>query len=108
MATPTYQWYRNNSAIDGATGASLSLRNVQAADAGSYTVAITSGPRRLTSTAAALTVTESPAPTPAVRSGGAGGGAMEPGFAAALLLLITAGAWARTRRAARTRLAART
>ncbi|MBM3883461.1 MAG: hypothetical protein FJ387_27775, partial [Verrucomicrobia bacterium] len=37
----TYQWSRNGSAIEGATGSSLTLASVQPADAGSYTVTVT-------------------------------------------------------------------
>ena len=36
----SYQWYFNNAAIDGATGATLSLTGVSHANAGSYSVAV--------------------------------------------------------------------
>jgi len=39
--TLTYQWYKNGVAITGATGASLTLADVQLADVASYTVGIT-------------------------------------------------------------------
>ena len=100
MATPTYQWYRNNTGIVGATGASLTLRNVRSADAGGYTVVITSGARRLTSAVANLTVTESP--TPSATPGASGGGAMGPEIAGILALLAAAGALARAGRTAQT------
>lgn len=37
----TYQWYRNGVVIDGATARTLTLGNVQASDAGDYSVAVT-------------------------------------------------------------------
>jgi alpha-tubulin suppressor-like RCC1 family protein len=37
----TYQWYRNGVAINGATTRTLTLGNVQASDAGDYSVAVT-------------------------------------------------------------------
>lgn len=39
----TYQWRRDGAEISGATGARLDLSNVQAADAGTYTVVVSSG-----------------------------------------------------------------
>lgn len=39
----TYQWRRDGAEISGATGTRLDLTNVQAADAGTYTVVVTSG-----------------------------------------------------------------
>ncbi|HWA09944.1 MAG TPA: immunoglobulin domain-containing protein [Opitutaceae bacterium] len=53
---PSFQWYRNNSPIGGATGATLSLSNVQAPDAGSYTVTATNSAGSATSSAAVLAV----------------------------------------------------
>ena len=38
---PTYQWFRNGTLVLGANGPTLLLNNVQASDAGSYTVAVT-------------------------------------------------------------------
>ncbi len=51
-----YQWQRNGTAITGATNATLTLANPQAANAGSYTVVVSNGESSVTSTAAALTV----------------------------------------------------
>ncbi len=57
-----YQWFRNGSAIAGATSASLALTNVQAADAGTYTVLVSNQNGSVTSTGATLTVTAPSAP----------------------------------------------
>jgi hypothetical protein len=51
-----YQWYFNSSAISGATGSSLTLNNVQASQAGSYTVVVSNVAGPVTSSAATLTV----------------------------------------------------
>jgi hypothetical protein len=58
----TYQWKRNGTALLGATNASLTLTNVQAANAGSYTVDVTNATGTTTSAAATLTVTPAPSP----------------------------------------------
>jgi hypothetical protein len=42
-AAPTFQWQRNGSDLGGATGATLTLDNVQPANAGVYTAVIASG-----------------------------------------------------------------
>ncbi len=52
----TYQWRKNGVDIAGATSASLALDNVQATDAGTYTVVVTNAAGSVTSAAAALTV----------------------------------------------------
>lgn len=52
----TYQWSKGGSPVDGATSATLSLTNVQPADAGSYSVTVTNGTGSATSDAAVLTV----------------------------------------------------
>lgn len=54
--TLTYQWYKNNVAIPGATGATYTVAVVTAADAGNYTVKITTGSESITSAAATVTV----------------------------------------------------
>ncbi len=54
---PTYQWTRNGAAIAGATGASLTLNSVAAANAGAYAVAVTNSAGSVTSNSATLTVT---------------------------------------------------
>lgn len=89
----TYQWLINNVAISGATSASLSLKNLQATDAGSYTVNLTTTAGTVTSTPATLTVNPVPVvvpPTPITApgsGGGGGGGAPSLWFFATLILL---------------------
>lgn len=51
-----YQWYRNGAAIAGATGESLTLSNLTAADAGDYTVAVSQGAGTTVSRPASLRV----------------------------------------------------
>ncbi len=53
---PTYQWRKDGNAISGATNASLALTNVQAGDAGTYTVVATNSAGTATSDGAVLTV----------------------------------------------------
>lgn len=53
---PTYQWRRDGVAVGGATAASLTLNNVQAAQAGTYTVVVTNSAGSVTSNGAVLTV----------------------------------------------------
>jgi sugar lactone lactonase YvrE len=60
----TYQWFFDGTPMSGATGTALSLGNVTAADAGTYTVDVTSSAGTTPSSAATLTV--SPAPTSSV------------------------------------------
>jgi formylglycine-generating enzyme required for sulfatase activity len=55
----SYQWKKNGSSISNATGATLNLSNVQAADADSYSVVVT-GLGSVTSSAAVLTVNVPP------------------------------------------------
>lgn len=56
---PTYQWYRNDAAIDGATGSSLTLNSPSAADAGTYKVIVSNSAGSVTSSSFTLTVTPS-------------------------------------------------
>jgi uncharacterized delta-60 repeat protein len=51
-----YQWYKNGAAILGATNATYTIAQVQAVDAGSYTVTVTNFLGNVTSAAATLTV----------------------------------------------------
>ena len=51
-----FQWRRNGAPVAGATNATLTLANVQAGDAGAYTVAVTNTFGTTTSTAATLTL----------------------------------------------------
>ncbi|HVZ64633.1 MAG TPA: PQQ-binding-like beta-propeller repeat protein [Opitutaceae bacterium] len=52
----TYQWYKNGAAIAGATGASYTVASATTADAGTYTVVVTSSGGAVTSSAAVVTV----------------------------------------------------
>jgi hypothetical protein len=54
---PTLQWRRDGTDLAGATGATLSLTNVQTTHAGNYTVVATNTAGTATSNAAVLTVT---------------------------------------------------
>ena len=54
--TPTLQWQKGGTAIAGANGATLTLNNVQLADAATYTVVATNAVSSTTSSAAVLTV----------------------------------------------------
>lgn len=53
---PAYQWRKNGTLVPGATGATLTLNNVQASDAGSYTVVVSNLAGLVTSAPAVLTV----------------------------------------------------
>jgi uncharacterized repeat protein (TIGR02543 family) len=61
--SPVYQWKFNGTNIAGATASVYSEANVQTANAGSYTVAITNAAGSVTSSAAVLTVVSPPAIT---------------------------------------------
>ena len=52
----TYQWQRGGTNIPGATASTYVINNVQAADAGSYTVAVQNSLTNLTSNPAVITV----------------------------------------------------
>jgi len=52
----SYQWRRNGVALSGATGTSLTLTNVQSADAGSYSVTVTNNLGSVSSNPAVLSV----------------------------------------------------
>lgn len=54
----SYQWYYNEGAIGGATGAMLMLSNVQKSDAGDYKVVVANSAGNVTSAVARLTVIE--------------------------------------------------
>ena len=56
--TPTFQWFFNNSPISGQTLSTLTLTNVQSANAGSYSVSITNSAGTVVSNPATLTVTQ--------------------------------------------------
>ena len=82
----------NNAAISGATGTSLSLTNVQSANAGNYFVGVTTAAGTVNSNTVSLTVNPAmvvtpPPTTPTSSGGGGGGGAPSLWFYAALSLL---------------------
>ena len=52
----TYQWFKDGTALAGRTGSELTLAGVAAADAGSYTVAVTAGGSRVEAGPARVTV----------------------------------------------------
>jgi hypothetical protein len=54
----TFQWTKNNIAIEGATSATLNLADVTQADAGTYSVVVTNLAGSTTSTAATLALSE--------------------------------------------------
>ncbi|HJQ32413.1 MAG TPA: immunoglobulin domain-containing protein [Pyrinomonadaceae bacterium] len=54
----SYQWYKDGSLISGATSSSFSLSNVQATDAGGYSVVVSNAAGTANSNTAALTVTD--------------------------------------------------
>ncbi|WP_221029575.1 immunoglobulin domain-containing protein [Actomonas aquatica] len=58
--TPTVQWFFNGEAIAGATGPSLALSDLQAADAGDYHAVVTNARGSATSDVATLTVQTAP------------------------------------------------
>jgi hypothetical protein len=60
---PTYQWYLGGAPLSGATSATLTMANVQPANAGSYVVVVTNSLGTVTSKAATLTVAAPPAIT---------------------------------------------
>ncbi len=56
----TYQWYFNGNPLDGKTGATLALSNVQLEQAGNYTVVVSSNGKSKTSQTAVVTVMVAP------------------------------------------------
>ncbi len=89
LPAPTYQWYFNGAAFQGATGSELSFSNARAGDAGDYTVVATNILGSTTSTTAKLVVSAAATPTtPNPSSGGGSGGGGAP---SAWFLLALAG-----------------
>ena len=60
MTEPTYQWLLDGVVVDGATGASLTLNNASANQAGSYTVVVSTPAGSVTSVVAVVTVANTP------------------------------------------------
>lgn len=69
----SYQWKKNGVNIDGATGSVLNLNNVQAINAGTYTVVVTNAAGSVTSIPAVLIVISAP-----ISSGTSGGSSPTP------------------------------
>ena len=55
-----YQWYKNNVSIPGATGASFTIPNTSASDAGSYMVVVSDTYGTVSSSAVTLTINPAP------------------------------------------------
>ncbi|GEM_PF-1655881 len=56
--SPTYQWYKNGTAIGGATSSSYTIASAAGTDWGSYTVVVSNSVGSATSSAASLTVND--------------------------------------------------
>lgn len=54
--TPTYQWFRNGTAVSSGTASTLTLRSLSLSDAGNYTAVATNSAGTATSNVATLTV----------------------------------------------------
>jgi hypothetical protein len=59
---PTYQWQLEGTNLDGATGASLTIPSATVANAGAYSVIVTTSAGSVTSATATLTITPNTAP----------------------------------------------
>jgi hypothetical protein len=81
----SYQWNFNGAPIAGATGSSYTVTNAQAANAGSYSVTVTSGGNSVTSAPANLTVSSGASTTRLINIStramvGTGANILIPGF----------------------------
>jgi hypothetical protein len=81
----TYQWNFNNAPISGATNSSYTITNVQASDAGTYTVTVTDADGAVTSHGGSLTINSGVATTRLVNIStramvGTGANILIPGF----------------------------
>jgi hypothetical protein len=56
----SYQWFKGGVALEGKTSASLSLPNIQASDAGDYTVKVSNSVGEVTSAVATVAITVAP------------------------------------------------
>lgn len=87
--TLTYQWFYNNNAIAGATGATHIVSNVQTANTGNYHVVVSNAGGSVTSNVATLTVNTITQPPPSSGGGGGGGGGAPSLWLLAGLGLVT-------------------
>jgi hypothetical protein len=87
-----YQWFKNSTAISGATGSSYGITGAATGDAGSYTVTVSNLAGSATSSAATVTVNSGSGGGGGGSSGGGGGGGGAPSewFFGALGLLALA------------------
>ncbi|QYM77807.1 immunoglobulin domain-containing protein [Horticoccus luteus] len=100
---PTYRWYFNGNQVSSGTSTTLTVTNVQASNAGQYTVVVSNSQGTVTSNAATLTVNNPPSSGGvggSSDSGGGGGGAPGAWFYLALSLLAAA-RWLQSRGARR-------
>ena len=91
----TYQWFKDGTALGGATGPTFTIASSEVSDTGSYTVTAANRHGTATSQPAGVTVTAAAsgvggAASPAAAAGGAssGSGAFDAGSALALALLL--------------------
>ncbi len=82
---PTYQWFLNGAAINGATVATYRFTHARPTDAGDYSVTVSNELGTTSSAKATLTVTAAPAPSSG--DGTSGGGAISSWLFGALTLL---------------------
>jgi len=85
---PTYQWYFNGGAFNGATTNTLSFTDVRGSDAGDYTVVVTNELGSVTSAKATLTVSSGVSDPPP--ASGSGGGLIESWFVSAIFAVWAA------------------
>jgi hypothetical protein len=89
----TYQWEFNGTAINGATGNTYSLSDIQPGNAGNYAVVVSNTMGNVTSSTAALMVNAAAGGGGGgggSSGGGGGGGAPSTWFCGAMLLLAAA------------------
>jgi len=84
VPAPTFQWYFNGGAFDGANTATLSFTGIRSTDAGNYTVVVTNSLGSVSSTQATLTIAAAPVTPPAASASG-GGGLIDAWFVLAML-----------------------
>ena len=70
---PTYQWYKNNNLMAGATETNFSIASVGLGDIGTYTVVVSNSAGAVTSSGAVLAIYSTMTGTPAAPSNNAGG-----------------------------------